>query len=110
MAITAIDIERIVEDYVSRLLPEVRVAKVVLFGSHAHGTAGDWSDIDIAVISNDFKKMKPLERLEFLARRRLGCDPDLEPLPFTLDDYENASQLDFLGEIKRTGRVIFEAR
>ncbi len=108
MAKTAVDIKRIVEDYVSRLLPEVRVAKVLLFGSHAHGMADEWSDIDIAVISNDFKKMKPLERFEFLARRRLGCDPSLEPLPFTLDEYETASHLDFLGEIKRTGVVIFE--
>lgn len=108
MAKTAIDIEHMVEGYVSRLQPEVRVAKVVLFGSHARGTADEWSDIDIAVISNDFKKMKPLKRIEFLAIRSKGCDLGLEPLPFTLDEYENASHLDFLGEIKRTGVLIFE--
>lgn len=108
MAKTAVDIKRIIGEYVARLQPEVRVAKVILFGSHARGTAHEWSDVDIAVISNDFKKMKPLERIEFLAIRSKGCDPGLEPLPFTLDEYENASHLDFLGEIKRTGLVVYE--
>lgn len=106
---TALDITRIVEEYVARLRPEIRVDKVVLFGSHARGTASEWSDIDIAIISNDFKKMDPVQQLEFLALRSKGCDPSLEPLPFTLDEYENASHLDFLGEIKRTGVVVFEA-
>lgn len=109
MAKTAVDIKRIIGEYVARLQPEVRVEKVILFGSHARGTAHEWSDIDIAVISNDFKKMRPLECIEFLAIRSKGCDPSLEPLPFTLSEYENASHLDFLGEIKRTGVVIFEA-
>ncbi len=109
MAKTAVDIKRIIEEYAARLQPEVRVVKVILFGSHARGTAGEWSDIDIAVISNDFKRMKPLERIEFLAMRSKGCDVDLSPLPYTLDAYEHASHLDFLGEIKRTGKVVFEA-
>lgn len=109
MAKTAVDIKRTVEQYVVQLQPEIRVEKVILFGSHARGTAAEWSDIDIALISNDFKKMKPLQQVEFLALRRRGCDPALAPLGFTLDEYENASHLDFLGEIKRTGVVIFEA-
>ncbi|MDO8690022.1 MAG: nucleotidyltransferase domain-containing protein [Dehalococcoidia bacterium] len=109
MAKTAVDIKRTVKQLVLLLEPEIRVNKVILFGSHARGTANEWSDIDIAVISNDFKKMKPIERIEFLALRRKGCDPALSPLPYTVDAYENASHLDFLGEIKRTGRVVFEA-
>ena len=109
MAKTALDIKQIIKGYVARLQPEIRVAKVVLFGSQAHGTATEWSDIDIAVISNDFKKMKPLQQVEFLALRRKGCDPALAPLGFTPDEYENASHLDFLGEIKRTGVVVYEA-
>lgn len=108
MAKTAIDVKRTVEQYVAQLQPEIRVSKVVLFGSHARGTANEWSDIDIAVISNDFKKMKSLAQVEFLALRRKGCDPALAPLGFTLDEYETASHLDFLGEIKRTGKVIFD--
>lgn len=109
MAKTAVDIERTVRQLVAQLEPEVRVDLVILFGSHARGTAHEWSDIDIAVISNDFKKLKPLQRIEFLALRRKGCDPALSPLPYTLEQYENASHLDFLGEIKRTGKVVYEA-
>ena len=110
MARTALNIKRIVKQYVDQLQPEIRVDKVILFGSHARGTAHEWSDIDIAIISNDFKKMKPIERIEFLAVRRIGCDSALSPLAYTLDAYENASHLDFLGEIKRTGKVVYEAK
>lgn len=109
MAKTAIDITRIVREYVANLQPEIRVQKVILFGSHARGAAHEWSDIDIAVISNDFKKMDQIQRLEFLGLRIKGCDPSLEPLPYTLDEYENADRLTFLGEIKRTGTVVYEA-
>jgi len=110
MVRTAVDISRIVREYVARLQPEIRVEKVILFGSHARGTASEWSDIDIAVISNDFKKLDPVTQLEFLGLRSKGCDPSLEPLPFTLDEYDNAGHLDFLGEIKRTGVVVFETQ
>lgn len=110
MVKTAVDIDRVVRAYVARLQPEIRVDKVILFGSHARGTATEWSDIDVAIISNDFKKMDTVQQLEFLGLRSKGCDPSLEPLPFTLDEYENATPLDFLGEIKRTGKVVYEAK
>jgi len=42
----------------------ISIDKEILFGSYAKGTADEHSDIDIAVISNDFKDMRLLERLE----------------------------------------------
>jgi predicted nucleotidyltransferase len=33
------------------------VDQAILFGSHARGTADEWSDVDLAVISPDFGRM-----------------------------------------------------
>lgn len=109
MVTAKIDIKRIIKEFVARLEPEVRVKKVILYGSYAGGRPDEWSDLDIAVISDDFKKMNPFKQAEFLALRKKGCDSRLEPIAFTLKEYETASHLTFLGEIKRTGKVIFEA-
>lgn len=103
------DIKRIVEEFVKHLQGFLRVQKVVLYGSHARGNPHEWSDIDIAVISDDFKGMPPFKRAEVLAMAHLKSDPALAPIAYTLAEYEHASHLTFLGEIKRTGIVIYEA-
>jgi len=33
---------------------------------------------------------------------------EIEALGYTKDEYRNATKLDFLGEIKRTGKIIYE--
>ena len=32
----------------------IRIERAILFGSYAKGTAGQWSDIDVALVSSDF--------------------------------------------------------
>lgn len=110
MAKAEADIKRIVEDFVRHLPPSIRVQKVVLYGSHARGNPHEWSDIDIAVISDDFKGLPPFKRAEVLAMAHLKSDPALAPIAYTLEEYHNASHLTFLGEIKRTSIVIYEAQ
>jgi predicted nucleotidyltransferase len=43
--------------YLAQCLREagIDVARVILFGSHARGEAGEESDIDVAVVSEDFR-------------------------------------------------------
>jgi predicted nucleotidyltransferase len=40
----------------------IKVSKIILFGSHAKGTATEGSDIDVAVISEDFQGKDVFER------------------------------------------------
>lgn len=44
----------------------IRVTQVFLFGSHAKGTAHEWSDVDLIVVSPDFAPLGLLQRLELL--------------------------------------------
>jgi predicted nucleotidyltransferase len=44
----------------------IRPARVLLYGSQATGTAHEGSDIDLIIISGDWKKYNHRERLELL--------------------------------------------
>ncbi len=109
MVKTEVDIRHIVEQFIFELQKHVRVQKVILYGSYAHGNQREWSDIDIVIISDDFKRMKQVKRAELLALAHMNSDAAIEPIGYTLEEYKNASHLTFLGEIKRTGRLIYEA-
>jgi len=49
-------IRKIIDQYI-RVLEDnhIHIRKAVLFGSYARGRADGWSDIDIALVSEDFE-------------------------------------------------------
>lgn len=77
------------------------VDKVILFGSYAKGTAGDDSDIDVAIVVNsvqgDFFSYAPL-----LWKLRKQIDERIEPV--LLINGKDSSG--FLQEILKTGTII----
>ena len=85
----------------------VRVAELILFGSHAKGTAGEESDIDLLVISEDLKKFDLLDRLCLLGRARMGIYHSMEILGATPEEYKNAAPGSFLhDEIQAKGIAV----
>jgi uncharacterized protein len=109
MVTTKIDFKSLASEIAERLEPQVHLQKVVLFGSYDRGNAHEWSDIDFALISNDFKKMSHGQRIVFLVTKLKGIDSRIEVLTYSLDEHEIASHLTFLGEIKLTGKIIYGA-
>ena len=98
-----------IERFITLLKNSAEVEKVILFGSWVRGKQKRWSDIDLAVISNRFEKMNFHDRLVFLGMLAWQAKAtEIEALGYTLDEYKNATKLDFLGEIKRTGKIIYE--
>jgi predicted nucleotidyltransferase len=55
----------------------VHVEQVMLYGSQAAGFAREGSDIDLIVVSNDWKNLSQRERLELL---RIAAARILEPI------------------------------
>jgi uncharacterized protein len=74
-----------IEKNVRRFIEEAghlrRIKKAYLYGSHAKGMASKWSDIDIAVISNEFSDDLFEERIS-LMRIASRIDDRIEPYPF----------------------------
>ena len=57
-------------------------ATVILIGSYARGDFNLWSDVDILLISNDFKG-NPVERLKCI-----DAPPGFQVIPITLKEFE----------------------
>lgn len=52
------EIEAAVADFVNRLEGRgIRAERVYLFGSYLKGTANEWSDLDLVVVSADFARL-----------------------------------------------------
>lgn len=46
----------VIEEMVARIVRQFDPEKIILFGSHARGDAGKWSDVDLLVVMPDGTK------------------------------------------------------
>ncbi len=61
-----------VEEVVRRFGGVLRVEAVIVFGSWARGGGGDWSDVDVMIVSDDVKSLGALERFKLVSELRPG--------------------------------------
>jgi len=83
----------------------IRVKKIILYGSHASGTAREHSDLDLVVVSSDFRDMDLWERLCLLGEARMGIrKKPMEILGLTEEEFESEGEGTFIGnEVKAKG-------
>jgi len=82
----------------------IRPKKIILYGSHASGTAREHSDLDLVVVSDDLKDLDLWERLCLLGRARMGITKPMEILGFTEEEYESDQCSTFIrDEVKAKG-------
>lgn len=109
MAKTRINPESLIREYISGLKEIVKIDKVILFGSAAKNKLSTNSDLDIIILSDDFKKMGFLKRLELLSHARNGNSRKIpmDIIGYTADEFRRLSRESVvLKEAKHTGRVI----
>ena len=86
--------------YASVLQGKIRLRGLFVFGSYAKGAYDDDSDIDIAVIADDFSGDMINDR-HFLMKLRRQVDIRIEPHPFLSSDFTDTNPIAL--EILRTG-------
>ena len=84
----------------------IRVARMVLYGSHARGTADEDSDIDLLIVSPDFSRMNWRKRLELLGVATARLWQPVQGYPCTPEELEQIGSGTFLEEILETGVVL----
>ncbi len=110
MVFDANHLRRHIDTFLVAVKKQYRVERAILFGSYAAGRQREDSDIDLVIISPDFRGMPKLERHQKLGWIAWQAKTDyLEPLGFTPEEYANASHLGLLGEVRDTGVVVYEA-
>lgn len=80
-----------VEDVVKKLASRYRLTAIILFGSHARGDWGPWSDYDLLIIG-DFEE-KYVDRIGEILELLSDIRIPVEPHPYTLQE-----ALQMLGE------------
>lgn len=80
----------------------ITIDKVVLYGSYAKGKEGPDSDIDVAIVSKDFGKDRTEEGM-MLFQIAGSVDVRFEPVPLSLESYENDTGIPLIYEIRVNG-------
>lgn len=94
-------IRNIIENYISVLRENnISIKNAYLFGSYAKGTDTEWSDIDIALVSDSFEGVRYKDK-DKIRKITLSISSSLEILPFTPDDFSIENPL--AKEIIETG-------
>jgi predicted nucleotidyltransferase len=78
----------------------ILIKKAYLFGSYASGSEHEWSDIDIALVSDDFSDDRFKERLR-LMKIINSIDNRIEPVPYNPEQFTETDPL--VWEIKKHG-------
>ena len=95
------EVKEKIQKYLKSLKSEnIIIIKAVLFGSYASGTFNNWSDIDIALVSDDFVGDRFADKNK-IRRATLNAGSDIEPIPFNPADFNEENP--FAKEIMKTG-------
>jgi len=74
----------------------IRVKKIILYGSLAAGAGDEDSDIDLAIVSPDLGRDRFKESL-MLKKLTRGIDLDISPRPYSVEQYQKARQVRNMG-------------
>lgn len=95
------DAIKIVESYKESLkMANIKYSEIYLFGSFSRNSQHAGSDIDVAVISENFGKFKPDERYDLLVARK-DNELDIEPHPIGPEDLREEDWNPFIKEVKK---------
>lgn len=100
-------VEKVIQKFKESLVKHgVRVEKIILFGSHAMGTAGKYSDIDLVVISRDFAAMSFKQRCEVLGQAIADIMEPIEPLAYTPEEFNDLPATNVISSVVSNGSSI----
>lgn len=98
------EIRKVVKEYKDELKRHnIRVTKMILYGSYARGNPKPYSDIDLIVISPDLIRFSPLKRQELLGQLTMNINAPLEVIGYTPEEIRGANHTIFGQIIRKTG-------
>lgn len=107
-----IDPIKVIKVFLDNMPRNIKIQGVFLFGSYATGNMKKDSDLDLVVISPDFKKMDFIKRLELLSHIQ-GKDIVTRSVPmdiigYTPIEFKNIDEESLvMRQAKREGKMLF---
>ena len=94
-------VTKIIDDYLIALNKNnIPIKKAFLFGSYARGSHQEWSDIDIALVSDLFVGNRITDK-DKIRKITLSISSEIEVLPFSPKEFDSRNPL--AKEILETG-------
>jgi predicted nucleotidyltransferase len=84
----------------------LHIQKIILFGSYAKGNYNEWSDIDIAVISDNFDGIRYYDNMK-LNLPVIRTSSLLETHPYRPEDFTQDDP--FVKEILKNGILVYSS-
>jgi predicted nucleotidyltransferase len=106
MALSEDQLNEIIRGFCGELKQEIPIKEIFLFGSYAHANPKEYSDIDLAVVSDWFEGKPKIENMQYLSRIAAAYNSFIEALPFTEEEYINLDKRSFLASIIKRGRKL----
>lgn len=105
-----LDISKKLDHYVRCISNAMKVDQIILFGSYAKGSAHEYSDIDIAVVSQELDKNKSrYENVREIKKKSKLIEAGLQLFAYPKETFDKELGVErlFIREIKKTGKVIY---
>ena len=100
------EVLRIIADFGKALESEgIKLPKIILFGSYSTGTQHEGSDIDLAVISEDFVGKDYWERIDILSSAIFTVFAPIEAIAMTPQEWESGASR--IVDYARNGEVVY---
>ncbi|MFH2044937.1 MAG: nucleotidyltransferase domain-containing protein [Pseudomonadota bacterium] len=88
---------------------KLNISKIIIFGSQAKGTETEESDIDIIIVSEDFKRKNIFKRADMTKDAEIRTIRKfmvpLDIITITPEEYENKTSL--IAEYAHTGKIVY---
>lgn len=94
------DLTKIINEFIGSVSVEFPLRAAFLFGSYARGNSREYSDIDLAIVSDKFEGSRFFDKKK-INKYLLGASADLEIHPFRTDEFTEDNP--FVKEILETG-------
>lgn len=109
-----LNVRKLVSEYIKGFPSDIKIEGVFLFGSYATGKIREDSDVDLVIISPDFKHLEFMERLVLLSKLRKSKSTRSVPMDiigYTPEEFENIDKESIImRRAKREGKMIFRAK
>lgn len=94
------DLNNLIKELVDLIKTEIAVNGIYLFGSYANGKAHEYSDIDLALVSDDFEGIRFYDKKR-INKYLLKTTTDFEIHPYKTEEFTEDDP--FVAEILKTG-------
>ncbi len=84
--------------------------EIRLYGSYHNGTATNQSDIDVAVICDEFKGIDYTLSLQILNRLKSKVDSYIEPISMYFDELTNPLLGSIEAQVSKSNELVYKSR